>query len=170
MISTEDYGTIEERDGRSAVRLERRLNATPEEIWPLLTEPEEVALWLAELAIEPRVGGSYDLAFENTGTVSTGRITAFEPPTLLEYRWREGEAVESLVRFELHPVAGATDLLLTHTLLRGDSVLSEYAAGWHHHLELLVARLAGRAADWDWSRFNDLLAGYGVNTPGEPER
>ena len=158
----DQYGTLEERDGRGVVRLERRLAATPEEIWPLLVDPEEVAIWLAKLAIEPRVGGAYILSFENYASVSRGHITAFEPPTLLEYRWYEGEAIESRVRFELRAAgAVATDLVLTHTLLHGAADLHQYAAGWHAHLDLLVARLAGRATEWDWARYNGLLATYG---------
>lgn len=150
-----------ERDGRGVVRLERRLAATPEEVWPLLVEPGEVATWLAQLAIEPRVGGIYTLTFENMPSVSRGHITAIEPPTLLEYRWNEGEAIESLVRFELRAAdAEATDLTLTHTLLHGAADLHEYAAGWHAHVDLMIARLAGRAAAWDWVRYNDLLATY----------
>ncbi|CAA9578422.1 MAG: hypothetical protein AVDCRST_MAG18-2821 [uncultured Thermomicrobiales bacterium] len=157
------YGTVEERDGRASVRLERRLAATPEEIWPLLTDPEEVALWLAALEIEPRVGGVYNLSFENTDSTSRGHLTRFEPPTVLEYSWREGAAIESLVRFELRatPDAAGTDFLLTHTALDNAASGPEYAAGWHAHLDLLEARLAGQAADWDWLRFNDLLEGYG---------
>jgi uncharacterized protein YndB with AHSA1/START domain len=158
------YATREERDGRGIVRLERRLAATPEEIWPLLVDPEEVAIWLAELTIEPRVGGAYTLSFENTASVSSGHITAFAPPSLLEYRWYEGEAIESLVRFELRPDDGATELVLTHTLLNSAAELHEYAAGWHAHLDLLAARLAGRPADWDWLRFNELMAVYSGDT------
>jgi uncharacterized protein YndB with AHSA1/START domain len=164
----EQYGLLEERGGRGVVRLERRLTATPEEVWPLLVEPEEVATWLADLAIEPRVGGAFILTFENMPSVSRGHITAFEPPTLLEYRWYEGEAIESLVRFELRAAGAATtDLTLTHTLLHGAADLHEYAAGWHTHLELLIARLAGRVPAWDWARYNELLANYGGKVAGE---
>ena len=164
----EQYATRETRGGRGVIRLARRLAATPEEIWPLLVDPEEVATWLATLAIEPRVGGSYRLTFANTPSVSRGHITAFEPPTLLEYRWYEGEASESLVRFELRIAdARTTDLILTHTLLHGAADLHEYSAGWHAHLELLIARLAGRASDWDWARYNELLAAYAGNTAGD---
>lgn len=164
------YATREERGGRGIVRLERRLAATPEEVWPLLVEPEEVSTWLAELTIEPRVGGAYALAFENTASVSEGHITAFSPPTLLEYRWHEGEAIESLVRFALRPDGEATELVLTHTLLHGAADLREYAAGWHAHLDLLTARLAGRPADWDWLRFNDLMAAYGGEAEADEAR
>ncbi len=155
------YGTLEGRDGRGVVRLERRLAATPEEIWPLLVEPAEVATWLATLAIEPRVGGAYTLTFANLTAVSRGHITAFAPPTLLEYRWYEGEAIESLVRFELRAAGpAATDLTLTHTLLNVATDLHEYAAGWHAHLDLLVARLDGRSTAWDRARYDTLLAAY----------
>jgi uncharacterized protein YndB with AHSA1/START domain len=164
----ERYGTLGERDGRGVVRLERRLPATPDEVWPLLVEPEEVAAWLAPLAIEPRVGGAYTLTFERMASVSRGHITAFEPPTLLEYRWFEGEAIESTVRVELRAAgAGATDLILTHTLLRGATDLHAYAAGWHAHLDLLGARLAGRAAEWDPARYDHLLAAYAGTAEGD---
>ena len=166
----EPYGTLQERNGRGVVRLERRLTATPEEVWPLLVDPEEVATWLATLAIEPRVGGAYTLTFENLASVSRGHITAFEPPSLLEYRWYEGEAIESLVRFELRAAdAEATNLILTHTLLHGAADLHQYAAGWHAHVELLIARLAGRATEWDRARYDELLAAYGGKAGGDAD-
>ncbi len=157
----EPYGSLGVRGGRGVVQLKRRLMATPEEVWPLLVDPAVVATWLAPLAIEPRVGGAYTLTFENMASVSRGHITAFEPPTLLEYRWYEGEPIESVVRFELRTVdAGVTDLVLTHTLLHRASDLHRYAAGWHAHLDLLVARLTGRATAWDSARYDELLAAY----------
>lgn len=159
-----DYADFGERDGQATVRLARRLAATPEEIWPLLVEPAEVATWLAALAIEPRVGGAYTLTFENMSAVSRGHITAFEPPALLEYHWYEGEEIESLVRFELRAAAGGTDLLLTHTLLHVTTALHEYAAGWHAHLDLLATRLAGRAAPWDEARYRELHTAYAART------
>ena len=162
------YATREARDGRGVVRLERRLMATPEEVWPLLVDPAEVATWLAPLAIEARVGGAYTLTFENMGSVSRGHITAIAPPTLLEYSWYEGEAIESLVRFELRPIdAGTTDLILTHTLRHGAADLHLYSAGWHAHLDLLIARLAGRPSAWDAARYDELLAAYGGTAAGD---
>ena len=157
----EPFGLLQERNGRGVVRLRRRLLATPEEIWPLLVEPAEVATWLADLTIEPRVGGAYTLTFRTMEAVSRGHIIVFEPPTRLEYRWHEGETIESVVRFELRAVgAEATDLLLTHRLLHGAADLHMYAAGWHAHLDVLIARLAGRATDWDWERYFALRAVY----------
>ncbi len=167
----EPYARLEVRSGRGVIQLKRRLMATPEEVWPLLVDPAEVATWLAPLEIEPRVGGVYTLTFENMASVSRGHITAFEPPTLLEYRWYEGETIESLVRFELRTVdTGVTDLVLTHSLLHRASELHRYAAGWHAHLDLLVARLTERATAWDSARYDELLAAYRAVEQGTSTR
>lgn len=78
---------------------------------------------------------------------SYGHITAFEPPTLLEYGWYEGEAIESRVRFELRADNETTVLRLTHTLVHGADDLRPYADGWTYHLERLVVRIFGGVAD-----------------------
>ncbi len=156
-------GTIDYLDNQVIVRLERRLSAPPAEVWQLLTDPEELPLWLAEAAIEPRVGGAFNLTFENTTSASNGHITRFEPVSTFEFVWQKGETFESLVRFSLQPTAdnAGTDLVLTHTTLHTREGANEYAAGWHHHLDMLTARAAGLSADWNWLQFNDLLEGYG---------
>jgi len=137
------YSTFRD-EGKRGVRLERRLAATPEEVWQLLVDPEEAASWLTTLDIEPRVGGSYTLSFDNGMPTSQGHITAFSPPTLLEFGWYEGEAIESQVHIELHADADATILRLTHTLLQETADLQPYAEGWTYHLERLVVQVAGR--------------------------
>lgn len=159
----QQLGTIDYRENQVIVQMERRLGAPPAEVWQLLTDPEELPLWLAEAEMEPRVGGAFNLTFENTTSSSTGQITKFEPVSLFEFIWQQGETFESLVRFALQPTAdnAGTDLVLTHTTLHTREGANEYAAGWHHHLDLLTARAAGLSADWNWLQFNDLLEGYG---------
>lgn len=137
------YSTFRDK-GERGVQLERRLAAPPEEVWQLLIDPEEAATWLTTLAIEPHVGGSYTLTFDNGMPTSHGHITMFEPPTLLEFGWYEGEAIASQVRIELHPDNGATVLHLTHTLLEDTEDLQPFAEGWTYHLERLANLLAGR--------------------------
>lgn len=150
------YTTFREQ-GRRGVRLERRLTATPEEVWQLLVDPEEAATWLTTLDIKPCVGGSYTLSFDNGMPTSHGHITVFEPPTLLEFGWYEDEAIESRVRIELHPDDGATVLVLTHTLLHDTDDLQPYAEGWTYHLKRLAVRASGGAADRDGGADNERL-------------
>lgn len=130
---------------QNSIRLERRLAATPEEIWPLLVEPEEAATWLTTLTVEPRVGGPYTLSFDNGMPTSQGHITVLEPPTLLEFSWYEGEDIESRVRIELRADGEETLLVLTHTLLRDTDDLQPYAEGWTYHLERLTNHIAKSA-------------------------
>ncbi len=140
----ETYSTFNE-NGRGGVRLERRLTATPEEVWQLLVDPEEASTWLSTLDIEPRVGGAYTLSFKNGMPTSQGHITVFEPPTLLEFSWYEGRDIESRVRFELRGDDGATVLVLTHTLLHGAEDFHPFAEGWTYHLERLETKITGTA-------------------------
>ncbi len=157
-------GTIG-RDGAgngATVRLERDFDATPAEVWRFLTDPAALAGWLhAAVELEPRAGGTIILRFTNTDTTVQGRIARFDAPSVLEYTWRWADEPETLVRFELRPnlAAPGTHLSLTHTRCDGAAV-GEMAAGWHHHLELLAAQLAGQSVAWDWPRFQELHAQY----------
>ena len=167
----EGYRTFRE-EGQRGVQLERRLAATPEEVWQLLVDPEEAATWLTALDIEPHVGGSYTLSFDNGMPTCLGHITVFEPPTRLEFGWYEGEAIESRVRIELHPNDGATVLHLTHTLLHDTDNLQPYAEGWSYHLERLAVRASGGAADGDGGADNERLTvlARSNQSVGRPER
>lgn len=135
---------------------ERYLNAPPERVWRALTDPEELAGWLAPAEIDLRVGGRVVLKFEERE--HSGTITELREPELLAYTWDEA-TTDSLVRFKLEPVAGGTRLTLRHTFeLEAD--LSGYGGGWHQHLELLAGQVAGAPVDWDWDRFRELKAEY----------
>src|SRR6266508_3594788 len=62
------------------------VQATPERIFALWTEPDELVRWWPEAAtFEPRVGGEVRLEFPQ-GNV-TGEVTRFEPPRALGFTW-----------------------------------------------------------------------------------
>ena len=135
---------------------ERYLNASPERVWRALTDPEELAGWLASAEIDLRVGGRVVLKFEDGE--HSGTITELREPEVLAYTWDEART-NSLVRFKLEADDGGTRLTLRHTFeLEAD--LSGYGGGWHQHLELLAGHVAGAPVDWDWDRFRELKAEY----------
>jgi uncharacterized protein YndB with AHSA1/START domain len=139
------------------VRFERTLSAPPDRVWRALTEPSELAGWLADATVELRVGGAIALTFDD-GRV-TGTITELDPGRVLGYSWRE-RAGEAHVRFVLKPVeGGGTALTLVHTHLAAASA-DGFAAGWHHHLELLEAAACGNPIAWSWDRFRELKERY----------
>ena len=62
------------------------VDAPPERVWRLLTDPAELARWWPDAAqLEPRAGGRIVLAF-GPGDVS-GEVTTWEPPTALGFTW-----------------------------------------------------------------------------------
>jgi uncharacterized protein YndB with AHSA1/START domain len=148
----EEFGTI----GAAEVVFERRFEASRERIWRALTEPAELAGWLAPAEIDLRKGGSVVLKFDDAE--ERGTITELREPELLAYTWNEGKT-DSLVRFELERDNGGTRLTLRHTFDRVVE-LPSFGGGWHHHLELLTAQVAGRPIGWDSIRFRELKSEY----------
>ena len=139
------------------VVFERRLAAPRERVWAALTDPQELAAWLAPAEIDLRVGGALVLAFDEDN-VERGTITELREPELIVYTWNEGKS-DSIVRFELEPDGDGTRLTLRHTF-EGEADLPSYGAGWHHHLELLAAQTAGKPIAWDTIRYRELKSEY----------
>ena len=159
-----DLGRIVRVGDEEVVRIERDFAATPAEIWRMLTEPTRLAIWLqAVVDLDPQPGGAITLRFGSTGTTIHGEIVQIDAPRVLEYTWRLADEPSSLVRFELYPTAAraVTRLRLTHSRC-GEYAPSLFAAGWHHHLELFAAQLAGEAVAWDWDRYREVFAQYGA--------
>jgi len=101
-MTTQTLGKLRQDGTRHAVRLERHYDATPDEIWAILVEPQHVQNWLAQMEIEPHVGGRITFDW-NGDNQDEGVVRAFEPPRLFEYTWtRNGESV---IRFELRLIA-----------------------------------------------------------------
>jgi uncharacterized protein YndB with AHSA1/START domain len=148
----EDFGII----GEAEVVFERRFAAPRERVWQALTDPSELAGWLAPAEIEMRVGGRVFFKFDDGD--ERGTITELREPELLAYTWNEGQT-DSVVRFELEPDDGGTRLILRHTF-DGQVDLSSFGGGWHHHLEQLTAQVAGRPIGWDSIRFRELKSEY----------
>lgn len=135
-------------DDRRTVTFVRRLPAPPERVWQALTGSAELAVWLAPATIEPREGGSVRIDFGTPEELTTGTVRVWQPPTTLEHDWHHPGEDRSVVRYDLAPVDGGTELTLTHRLLRSEQAAG-YGAGWHAHLDALAAALHGQTRDWD---------------------
>lgn len=164
----ETYGQY---PARGEVRFVRHLPGTVDRVWAFLTESEKRSSWLAGGMMDLRVGGKVELVFDHAnitpqiepvpekyrdaacGHPMTGRITRCEPPRVLAYTWGESDGSDSEVTFELTPEPnGSTRLVLTHRRLgdNRDMILS-VSAGWHAHVAILIARLAGAPVPPFWS-------------------
>ncbi|MBO9330304.1 ATPase [Achromobacter xylosoxidans] len=176
-----DYGVVLDP---TSIRFIRILPASVEEVWAFLTESEKRGRWLASGDMELREGGGVTLRFVHAdlssvaepvpeaykpyadGVTTQGVITRCEPPRLLAFTWGGSPGHPSEVTFELSPQDQGTRLVLTHRKLgsRGDMV--DVAGGWHVHLGVLSARIAGREPGPFWSVLGRVEAEYWQRIPG----
>lgn len=150
------------RDGDTAVlRFERLLEHPVAQVWAALTEPDRLATWLAEVDLEPAVGGAVEMRFSNPpGYLVRGLVTRVDAPRLLEYTWTSTGEPAGTVKWQLIPVGRRCILLLTHTV-EGHWDEAGTLAAWHLHLCLLGDALAGLAT-WPLSqaRWRELHHSY----------
>lgn len=124
------------------LRFERLLPGPIERVWDYLTKTELLATWFDGGTIGTEIGADATFTFG-----MNGRITAYDPPHVLEYTWNEpdtssGPIVDALVRWELRPHEDDVLLTLTHSRIAPSSVAG-FGAGWHAGLAGLYAALSG---------------------------
>ena len=136
--------TLTSENGRTVLRMERRLTHPPEKVWRALTDPSELAAWFpAAVELDLRLDGKISFTFEQgeddfvEDPDNTGVIRAYDPPHLLEYTW--GAEIQ---RWEL----ASTDdgCLLTLTATYDDRPGSaSFTSGWILCLDALDRALGG---------------------------
>ena len=159
------YGTVHTRADGYQLRFERHLLHPVERVWAALTDPAQLAQWLAPGEIELTLGGRVSLAFTDGDGVIDGRVTAIAPPRLLEFTWTDQDNDFGFVRWELVDDDG-TRLVLTHTVpesARGFGL--PMLAGWHSLLDQLAALLDDQpipSSGERWQELHDHYARAGV--------
>lgn len=137
-----------EQRGHAGVHFERLYDATPDEVWAALTNPEQLRGWLADASrLELRPDGRMELQFQGDAETTEGLVREVDPGAVLEWEWVHDPGRRSVVRFELVPRDAGCLLVLDHRLLDADSAPG-YGAGWQGHLDALEALLrAGEPVD-----------------------
>jgi uncharacterized protein YndB with AHSA1/START domain len=131
------------------------VQATPERVFALWTEPDQLVQWWPEAAtFEPRVGGEVLLQFKQ-GNV-TGEVTRFEPPNALGFTWIRSDFPDYPTRVDVSISElgdGRSRIELTHSGWEAlpDDYVAEWKpmhdAGWSHFLSVLDDLVAGRPVD-----------------------
>jgi uncharacterized protein YndB with AHSA1/START domain len=156
---TEQLGTVQADGDRVALHFERRYDATPDEVWSALTEPESISRWLfADAVLEPRVGGAFRLRWSEDE--AGGSVLVWEPPRTLEVEWDETD-LRSILRIEITAVEDGAALVLEHRNITAKAAIG-MGAGWHAHLEALAELLSGGSASVErwWPRYEELRPTY----------
>ena len=145
-----------------ADRIEREIliDAPPETVWDVLTQPEHITAWFADAAeidAAPGARGSFTWMRgpDRQNTVAL-RVEHAEPPHYLSYRWNfpEGEEPHEdnapLVEFRLTPEASGTRLRLVEsgisTLDRSEDDKAAYRDDHTQGWDTLLAKLARYAS------------------------
>ncbi|WP_181702464.1 SRPBCC family protein [Chthonobacter albigriseus] len=181
-VNGDETGGFGRQVTADTVRIERVLPGPRERIWRYLTEPELRRKWLAAGAFELSPSGDVELVFRNSELTANddppparfadaggevrlvGVITVCAPTEVLAYTWGAGDDA-SEVRFDLVDEGSKVRLTVTHTRLANRDMRVMVSAGWHTHLDLLVAVLEERAPDGFWRRFATLERAYEDRLP-----
>lgn len=101
---------------------ERRFDASVEEVWSVLTDPERLPRWFLPVEGELRVGGRYQLVGNAGGT-----IERCEAPRSLAITWEYGEQT-SWLEVDLREDGDRTVLVLRH-IAHPDDRWDQYGPG-----------------------------------------
>ena len=122
------------------------IEATPEEVFPYLIQPDLLLRWMGTwVDIDPKPGGTF--AVDMGETQVRGSYLAVEPPHRVVFTWgipgnEQMPAGSSTVEIVLRPENDGTIVELTHRDLPVDR-LDDHEKGWTNLLGLLARVLAG---------------------------
>ena len=118
-----------------SIEMTFHVNATPDEVFELLTDQEKVALWGGGKSIlEPKVGGKFEM-FD--GWVH-GKVLDYNPGKSLSYTWRpedfKQDWADSVVSYHLSASKGGTEVKLEHHKLPTQKEAMNHESGWEDHV------------------------------------
>jgi uncharacterized protein YndB with AHSA1/START domain len=124
------------------------IDATPDTIWPFLTEPDKLVQWHGTVAeLDPRPGGVYRVLV--MGRFQTaGEYVEVVPKqkVVFTFGWEQaGNPVQpgsTTIEITLHPEGDKTRVRLVHRGLP-DGVVSDHSQGWDHYLGRLAIAATG---------------------------
>ena len=168
------YGALSEP---ATLTIQRMLPGPIERVWAYLTESDLRRRWLASGSMEMKAGAPFELVWRNSELTDPpgqrpegfgeehrmeSRIIELDPPRKLVFAWEKGGEVS----FELEPRGDRVLLTVVHRRLPDRGTKLGVSAGWHAHLDMLVARLTGDEPEPFWDSWTRLRKEYDQRIPG----
>jgi uncharacterized protein YndB with AHSA1/START domain len=140
-----------------AIITEIEIAAPAERVFTALTDGSQLMQWFRSpecpakhWKMDARLGGRYSYATQK-GTVAVNGVTEFEchreiveyaPPRVLAYtwlaNWHDDATRRTVVRWELTPKSGGTQVKVTHSgLAQEPTARKDYSGGWPGVVEML---------------------------------
>jgi uncharacterized protein YndB with AHSA1/START domain len=167
------YGVLTEP---ATLRIERLLPGPIERVWAYLTKSDLRRQWLAAGEMRMEVGAPVEFVWRNDelndppGPRPAGfpeehrmicEITELDPPRKLAITW----GTTGGVSFELEPADNEVLLTVIHRRVADRATLLNVSAGWHMHLDILVARATGQEPESFWDGWSRLKKEYDERIP-----
>jgi len=127
------------------------IQAPPETVFRLLTDPAEYVRWKGRLAqLEAKPGGMFHVEFADPPSIASGRYVEVVPGRRVVFTWGwEGNEMvppgSSTVEIDLTPLGSGTRLRLVHRGLPQVAIAS-HTEGWDYFLPRLTDVAEGRPA------------------------
>jgi uncharacterized protein YndB with AHSA1/START domain len=173
--SRDAYGTLIEP---TTLKIQRLLPGPIERVWAYLTDSDMRRKWLAAGKMELKVGAPFEFVWRNDeltnppGNKPEGfgeehrmqsRITELDPPRKITFTWNDSGDVT----IELEQKDKDVLLTLIHRRLASRNTMLMVGAGWHMHLDVLVARASGKEPPPFWDGWLKLKQDYDRRLPPE---
>lgn len=171
--SRDAYGTLIEP---TTLKIQRLLPGPIERVWAYITDGELRRKWLAAGQMQMQAGTPFEFVWRNDeltdppGSKPEGfgdehrmasRITEFDPPHRISFTWNDSGDVS----IELETRGDEVLLTLIHRRLPNRNTMLKVSAGWHMHLDVLVARASGKQPEPFWDGWLRLTGEYDRRLP-----
>ena len=140
-----------------AVVVEGVFGTDQADLWHALTSPERLRRWIADVAGDLRVAGSFTARF-TSGWEGTGQVVACEEPTRLEVTTQSDNQTTTIEAWVSPAPGGARLVIEERGLPRGQ--LHFYGAGWQTHVEDLGVSLRGEQPSPWQPRWAELVPAF----------
>jgi uncharacterized protein YndB with AHSA1/START domain len=167
------FGTLIEP---TTLKIQRLLPGPIERIWAYVTDSDKRRKWLAAGSMEMKVGAPFEFVWRNDELTDPpgkrpdgfarenrmqSRITELDPPHRIAFTW-DGTGD---VTIELREQGDDVLLTLVHRRLPNRTYMLRVSAGWHMHLDVLVARARGEEPEPFWDGCARLREEYDRRLP-----
>jgi uncharacterized protein YndB with AHSA1/START domain len=153
---------VEKTTERLTIDRTIEIEASPETVWELLTDPVKARRWWGiDATFDTRPGGEFRLHV-GSGSIARGEYVEVEPPSRLVFTfgWEQGgdtsgrtPAGSTTVEITLVPTDTGTTLTLVHSGIATGETAENHATGWDHYLSRLAVTAGGGDPGPDpWAR------------------
>ncbi|MGD8574812.1 MAG: SRPBCC domain-containing protein [Gammaproteobacteria bacterium] len=140
----------------ASLRLEKQIDATPEDVYAAWVEPELLARWFAPGAmraevheLDARVGGHFRVTMHESDSdkkhTAFGEFVELDRPNRIAMTWNwetDNGVRDTLLTASFTPANGGTLVELLHEKLPSQDSADSHTKGWTGCLDNLAARIA----------------------------